>query len=128
MLKPVVNEKIVRHNFFSFRVCEIKPFGVQKMHKNSDAYLFLKKYEPAQLLYSMASVKRRQTKRWIARHAASFAQSKTEMTGDDLLQMGYKPGPWIGEVLEAIKLERMDGHIKTRDDEMRYLDETLTRR
>jgi tRNA nucleotidyltransferase (CCA-adding enzyme) len=96
--------------------------------KNSEVYLFLKGYDPIQLLYCMAAVKRRQTKRWITLHAFSFVPTKRELTGDDMLNMGYKAGRWIGEILEAIKLERMDGNIKTREEEMQYLDESLMRR
>jgi len=103
-------------------------FAHQKTQKNSDVYLFLRKYEPVTLLYCMAAVKHRKTRRWIAHHAMSFVPTKTELTGDDILKMGHKPGRWLGEMLEAIKLERMDGKIKTREDEMRYVDDSLMRR
>jgi tRNA nucleotidyltransferase (CCA-adding enzyme) len=100
----------------------------KKNFRNSEVYLFLKKYEPATLVYCMASVKRRQTRRWIARHALSFVPTKRELTGRDLLVMGHRPGPWVGEILETIRLERMDGSIKTREDELQYLNDSLMRR
>gem|GEM_PF-6629390 len=100
----------------------------QKTLKNSEVYLFLKPYDPVRLLYCMATVKRWQTRRWIVRHVLSFVPTKRELTGDDILKMGYKSGQWLGEILEAIKLERMDGNIKTRDEELHYVDENLMRR
>ena len=76
----------------------------------------------------MAAAKHRETTRWIVRHVLSFVPTKRELTGDDMIKMGYKSGRWLGEILEAIKLERMDGNIKTREDELQYLDENLMRR
>ncbi|MCL2010965.1 MAG: hypothetical protein FWG71_10550, partial [Synergistaceae bacterium] len=102
--------------------------GAQKTLKNSEVYLFLKKYQFAPLLYCMAVVKRRKTRRWIVRHALSFIPAKKILTGDDMLEMGYTAGPWLGEILDAIKLERIDGNIKTREEEMRYLEDCLMRR
>jgi tRNA nucleotidyltransferase (CCA-adding enzyme) len=102
-------------------------FGSKKTFRNSESYLFLKNYGPVPLLYCMAAVKRRQTRHWLALQVFSFAPLKGELKGDDLLKMGYSAGPWLGEMLEGIRLERMDGRIKTRDDEVLYLQEMLRR-
>jgi tRNA nucleotidyltransferase (CCA-adding enzyme) len=102
-------------------------FASKKNLKNSEVYLFLKNYFPVVLLYGMAGVKRRQTRRWISLHLFSLAPMKGELKGDDLLKLGYSTGAWLGEMLEGIRLERMDGKIKTRDDEVLYLQEMLRR-
>ncbi|MGZ4966829.1 MAG: CCA tRNA nucleotidyltransferase [Chthoniobacterales bacterium] len=36
--------------------------------------------------------------------------------GDDLLALGLKPGPRIGEILEAIETRQLEGGFKNRDD------------
>ncbi|MDR1874076.1 MAG: CBS domain-containing protein [Synergistaceae bacterium] len=95
--------------------------------RNSEVYLFLKHYGLVPLLYCMAAVRRRQTRRWIMRHMVSFSTLKGELTGRDMLTMGYRAGPWIGELLEQIRLERMDGRITGRDDEVLYLRENMLR-
>ena len=87
----------------------------------------MKNYSPVVLLYAMAAVKRRQTRRWLSLQLFRFAPLKGELTGSDLLKLGYSAGPWLGEMLEGIRLERMDGAIKTRDDEVLYLQEMLRR-
>jgi tRNA nucleotidyltransferase (CCA-adding enzyme) len=102
-------------------------FNSKKTLRNSEAYLFLKNYSPVALLYCMAAVKRRQTRRWLALQLFSFAPLKGELNGDDLLKLGYSSGSWLGEMLEGIRLERMDGKIKTREDEVLYLQEMLRR-
>jgi tRNA nucleotidyltransferase (CCA-adding enzyme) len=102
-------------------------FGSKKTFKNSEVYLFLKNYSPVALLYCIAAVKRRQTRRWLSMQLFSFLPLKGELKGDDLLKLGYSTGAWLGEMLEGIRLERMDGKIKTREDEVLYLQEMLRR-
>jgi tRNA nucleotidyltransferase (CCA-adding enzyme) len=102
-------------------------FGPRKMFKNSEVYLYLKQYEPVPLLYCMAATKRRSIRRWVALHMFSFVPLKGELTGKELLAMGCSSGPWMGEILEGIRLGRMDGKYKTRDDELWYVKENLMR-
>jgi tRNA nucleotidyltransferase (CCA-adding enzyme) len=99
----------------------------KKTFKNSEVYLFLKKHSFVPLLYCMASLKRAQARRWIALHFFSFTPMKGVLTGNDLKKMGYTTGPWLGDMLEGIRLERMDGRILTREDEVLYLQEMLRR-
>jgi hypothetical protein len=102
-------------------------FGSRKTFKNSEVYLFLKNYPSTALLYCMGAVRRHQTRRWLFLQLFSFEPLKGELTGDDLLKLGYSSGAWLGEMLEGIRLERMDGKIKNRDDEVLYLQEMLRR-
>ena len=101
--------------------------GGKKALKNSEVYLFLKNYAFVPLLYWTCSVKRRQTRRWIIDYVLSMVPLKGEFTGGELLEMGYKPGPWLGELLEAIRLERMDGRIQTREAESLYIKNNMMR-
>ena len=49
------------------------------------------------------------------------------LTGQDLKELGYRPGPLFKEVLEELKKANLDGLVKNRDDEIkfvvRYMDE-----
>jgi tRNA nucleotidyltransferase (CCA-adding enzyme) len=99
----------------------------KKAFRNSEVYLFLKKHFSVPLLYCMASVKRVQTRRWIALHLFTLTPMKGVLKGDDLKKMGCGAGPWLGDMLEGIRLERMDGRILTREDEVLYLQEMLRR-
>ena len=38
------------------------------------------------------------------------------VTGDDLVEMGYAPGPLFGEVLAAVREAQLDGQVRTRDE------------
>src|SRR4029077_7820685 len=36
--------------------------------------------------------------------------------GDDLLALGLKPGPLVGEILEAVQIRQLEGELKTREE------------
>ncbi len=99
--------------------------GAKRSPADSEAYRFLKEYSPLQLLYCMASIKRRRARHWIARHVLVLQPMTSELTGEDLMRMGVEAGPVLGETLEKIRFARMDGKVKTRDDELRYLKENI---
>ena len=42
---------------------------------------------------------------------------KTILTGNDLIKMGINPGPRIKEILDKLLDARLDGRVKTREDE-----------
>ena len=41
------------------------------------------------------------------------------ITGRDLLDAGYKPGPRFGAALEAVETAQLEGEIQTRDEALR---------
>jgi poly(A) polymerase len=48
------------------------------------------------------------------------------ITGEDLKQLGLKPGPLFGRILQAVEDAQLDGRVKTREDAI-GLAETLAR-
>ncbi len=43
------------------------------------------------------------------------------ITGDDLIGLGYRPGPVFREILEAVENLQMDGELKTRSEAVEYV-------
>jgi tRNA nucleotidyltransferase (CCA-adding enzyme) len=50
---------------------------------------------------------------------------KTILTGDDLRQMGLKPGPAYGRLLDALLTARLDGQIESEADERAFMAERI---
>jgi len=46
---------------------------------------------------------------------------KLDITGNDLLNMQIKQGPVFSKILEELLLKKIDGEIKSRDDEIEYV-------
>jgi len=47
------------------------------------------------------------------------------VTGEDLKEMGLKPGPIFGELLEVLRGARLDGRAESRADEEALIEELL---
>jgi poly(A) polymerase len=43
------------------------------------------------------------------------------LTGDDLLEMGYKPGPLFREILDAVEDAQLEGELKTKEDAQKFV-------
>ncbi|MCC6026678.1 MAG: HD domain-containing protein, partial [Caldimicrobium sp.] len=43
------------------------------------------------------------------------------LTGRDLIELGFKPGPIFREILAAVELKVLEGEIKTKEDAVRFV-------
>jgi len=94
--------------------------STRKNTKNSEAYLFFKDYGPVPLLYWLTCLRTPESRRLIIEHMESWIDIKGEYTGKELQKLGLK-GKEIGGTLNAIKLAIIDGEIKTREDEIKFV-------
>jgi tRNA nucleotidyltransferase (CCA-adding enzyme) len=70
------------------------------------------------LLYMMARTTRDRTRKSIAEYINELRHVKTYLNGDDLIALGYRPGPVFGKIFETLLDARLDGRIHTRDHEL----------
>jgi len=49
------------------------------------------------------------------------------LRGDDLRRLGVPSGPAIGQMLRALRAARLDGEVRTREDEVAFVKERLTK-
>ena len=52
---------------------------------------------------------------------AAGAAVATELQGRDLLALGYRPGPLFREILDALLAEKLEGRVRTRDEELAWV-------
>jgi poly(A) polymerase len=55
-------------------------------------------------------------KKKLAELAAEQLQPPRLLTGNDLIEMGFEPGPMFNEILRAVEDAQLDGEIKTADE------------
>ncbi len=96
--------------------------------KNSDIYIAFRELHIEGLLYLMAVARKTEVKKAVSAYVTSLRHQAPLLNGDDLQQLGYRPGPLFKKMLEALLLARLDGKISTRDDEIAYLTEHFPRR
>jgi hypothetical protein len=51
------------------------------------------------------------------------AEAKPLVSGDDLIRMGFSPGPRFREILDSIKEKQAEGSIKDRNDAFDYIEQ-----
>lgn len=86
--------------------------------KNSILYRKLFSYRTEVLLYMMAAARSEKVKKSISQYVTRLRQVKTSVKGKDLKKMGLEPGPIYREVLEAVLDAKLNGLLRTRDDEI----------
>jgi tRNA nucleotidyltransferase (CCA-adding enzyme) len=69
------------------------------------------------LLFMMAKTGREETRKVISSFITSLRHVRPILTGTDLAEMGYQPGPIFGIILRALRNARLDGQVATAEDE-----------
>lgn len=74
-------------------------------------------------LFILAETKEEKVKKAISQFFTKLKDVKTELTGKDLIGMGFKEGPIIGKILRELLEARLDGKITSRNEEENYIKE-----
>lgn len=78
------------------------------------------------LLLLMSISKEEDKKKAISRYLIEHENTRSLITGKELLVMGIQPGPVYSQILEDILCERIRGNIKTKTDEINYIKENYS--
>lgn len=103
---------------------EIKNLCERDNLKNSEAYLVLKDYSYVPLIYWLISLQTQESRKIIFNHLEKWLNLKGDLNGGDLQKMGLK-GKAIGELLQRIKLSKIDGEIQNREQEIEFVKDFL---
>ena len=69
----------------------------------------------------MAATKQKTVKRSISNYFTRLRHIDTSVKGKDLKKMGIEPGPIYRKILEAVLDAKLNGQLKTRDDELKFV-------
>jgi len=102
-----------------------------KLHKEpspSDLYQYLIRVPLEVLIFIMAKVETLEDeeiafhiKKQIIFFLTELANVKVSITGDDLKKSGIKPGPIYTKVLNKVLAAKLNGRLKTKKDELKYV-------
>jgi tRNA nucleotidyltransferase (CCA-adding enzyme) len=96
-----------------------------KARQVSAIYRLLQPYPSRVLAVAWVAADRRRLRERLLRYQTEWRLVETELTGDDLKAMGLKPGPIFGQLLEALRDARLDGQVRTREEEEAMLEKLL---
>ncbi|ROQ91993.1 CBS domain-containing protein [Desulfosoma caldarium] len=85
----------------------------------SDIYRALQPFRPEELLFMMAKTNREEVKRAVSYYCHRYRYVKPDIGGRDLKAMGLPPGPLYTNILRAVRDAKLNGDVKTLEDELR---------
>ncbi len=91
----------------------------------SEAYFWLKDLSVEILLYLMAKTADAGVKKLISLYFTHLQNVRCLITGEDLKQLGVKAGPLYRKILDEVLRARLNGHLLSRDDELRFVEQKL---
>ncbi len=89
--------------------------------KEKDIYYTLKPLNLLTILFAIAKAKDKEQKKAISLYLTTLRKIKASLTGKDLKTMGYNPGPLFNKILKAILEVRLEGKVKSREEEIRFV-------
>jgi tRNA nucleotidyltransferase (CCA-adding enzyme) len=77
------------------------------------------------ILFMMALSRNRQKQKTISHYLTELRNIKPVLKGNDLSKMGIPPGPSYSKILTSLLEEKLRGHLKSREDEERFVKNAL---
>lgn len=93
--------------------------------RNHEIFHRLSPFRAESILFIMAATNDEATQKTISKFYTTLKNEAGILAGKDIIGMGVEPGPEVGRVLLAILNKRLDGEIRTREEEMSCARELL---
>jgi len=87
----------------------------------SSIYYLLKSFPPEALILAMARTRSNLIKKRIILYLSFLDKVKVEVTGKDLKRMNFKPSPKFSFILEEVKKAKLNGIVKTKQEEIEFI-------
>jgi tRNA nucleotidyltransferase (CCA-adding enzyme) len=73
------------------------------------------------ILYLMARAKHPDIKRYISLYFTQLKNVRLLVTGEDLLELGYRPGPRFKEIFDLLLERKLAGELRNKKEEIAFL-------
>jgi tRNA nucleotidyltransferase (CCA-adding enzyme) len=94
--------------------------------QNSELYQRLTGFKPELILYMMVITNNEETRKAISHYYTRLRNIRISLKGADLKVMGVPPGPVYREILQSVLDRKLNGLLKTREDELAYVKQHLS--
>jgi tRNA nucleotidyltransferase (CCA-adding enzyme) len=93
----------------------------QEIPAPSETVAWFRGLSPEILLYGMSRSANEQVQRTISHYFTHLRSMASELTGQDLKEMGVPPGPVYKTILQQLLDARLDGRLQTRKEEQAFV-------
>ncbi|MCB9420530.1 MAG: CBS domain-containing protein [Ardenticatenaceae bacterium] len=118
--------KATREDVMALAHCLDAVGGLPADPRPSQIERVLRPYHPRVLLAARIVLDDTLGAAWVERYYAEWRDVKTAVSGDDLRQMGLKPGPEYSIILDQLLAARLDGQISSEVEEQALLKQILS--
>ena len=98
-----------------------------KRLNNADVFNLLKAFKTEVILYMMVCTGSEIAKKRISLYHTRLRNVAITITGKDLLDMGLASGPVFSKMLQAVLEAKLNGLVKTREDEFDFIRKNISR-
>jgi tRNA nucleotidyltransferase (CCA-adding enzyme) len=81
----------------------------------------LREFRAEQILFMLAATRSKAVKKAISNYYTQLRNIQPYIGGQDLIAMGLKPGPLFSHILSAVRDEKINGQLETREDEIQFV-------
>lgn len=99
---------------------QLSRLELRKRISNAEIFTLLKGFQTEAVLYMMACTDSETAKKRISLYHTRLRNVEITISGKDLLDMGLAPGPVFSHTLQAVLEAKLNGRIKTREDEFAF--------
>jgi len=92
---------------------------------NYKLYTLLAPYDTETLLYLMAGTDTEKIRKMISLYFTQLKTTKIQISGKDLSELGFRPGPIYKEILDRVLEAHLNEQVKTKEDELRFVRENF---
>ncbi len=122
--KLFIDERVALHHVY--HVMERRLAAEKKLH-HSEIYFWLRSFSSELLIYGMACSRSEEVRKAISHYFSYLRAISPILDGHDLKKLGYQPGPGYQKILEAVLEARLDGHLKSKKDEINFVEKTFNK-
>ncbi len=94
---------------------------IDRKINNSGLYKELSPFRIELILYMMAVTRQERAKKAISFFVTKLRQTEISVSGQDLKEMGLEPGPLYRTILQAVLDAKLNGQLKTKNDELNFV-------
>ena len=119
--------RLVRDSLEGLKTVE-QVLGGRQEKTNSEIYRTLENVSFVVILFWAVATDRWRVRRRLLVYLMRLHRIRPMLTGRDLLDIGYSKGPLIGDMLDGLKLARLEGAVETREEEVDWILRNFPRR
>jgi tRNA nucleotidyltransferase (CCA-adding enzyme) len=104
----------------------LMPLEQRKRMTHAELFNLLKGFNTEIILYMMVCTASKSAKKQISLYHTQLRNVAVTITGKDLLKNGLQPGPLYSRTIQAVLEAKLNGIIKTREDELEYVKDLVS--